>query len=58
MMEKRGASPNISKNQMQIKRQYFERIKFLTQAGKHLEAQALYEQLIGRRSADSTITSA
>jgi len=40
---------------MKTKRQYFEHIKLLTQAGKHLEAQALYEQLIDRKGSASLI---
>ena len=40
---------------MQNKQQYYERVKLLTETGKHLEAQALYEKLIGRKRIDSLI---
>ena len=35
---------------MYNKRHHFERIKLLTHAGRHIEAQALYEELINRTS--------
>ena len=34
---------------MQTKAQHYERVKLLTETGKHLEAQALYEKLIDRK---------
>ena len=40
---------------MQNKQQYYERVKLLTETGKHLKAQALYEKLIGRKRIDSLI---
>ena len=56
MMEKGGISKHCtSENQMQNKQQYYERVKLLTETGKHLEAQALYEKLIGRKRIDSLI---
>ena len=40
---------------MQTKAQHYERVKLLTETGKHLEAQALYEKLIDRKRTDSLI---
>ena len=37
---------------MQTKAQHYERVKLLTETGKHLEAQALYEKLIDRKRTD------
>ena len=47
-----GRCPFNSSKQMNSKRQHFERIKLLTHAGRHIEAQALYEELINRTSSD------